>query len=479
MIPKFYTHVLLTLLFSIVAGNLLHAQKTTLDIHPFVGLEYQMSYNYNWGADRPVVISVTPGSPAHRAGIREGDIIESVNGQNATYLPEIDFIRTLETITPQGIELQVSNFGYNKRSVQLFPEYPSPHWTEEKLARAFSMYSLEDQSEIKITYPLDTGKEWKSKFYGKETFAFVYGSDQNERDLALRKTIRNILEKKGLTYSEENPDLIIDFYYSVANNPKYDKKVADKSVQMSLRYTPYTGDVTPYPFLPLDGDPQAYKQELTLGVRLHDMTQEGKLVWSCEASEFLTDSFSLDLYGELTLPIMFMQYPFVRYAFRPIVRVAQNRYLYTGITYHEKDLTLIESVDEQSPAFQAGIRKGDRIVQINRMNTGSFDQMTSLYLAFVRDSYKYRNFHYPLRLRNAQSVSYFWNEYSNRSIRRMMRTPGYQSAMSYLFGFRPYVSSKKELSNAGKVTFQIIRDQGLFEVEVWPELKENSYITLE
>ena len=43
------------------------------------GFAFEISNNPNWGNGEPVVINITPGSPAERAGLKLNDIILEVN----------------------------------------------------------------------------------------------------------------------------------------------------------------------------------------------------------------------------------------------------------------------------------------------------------------------------------------------------------------------------------------------------------------
>ena len=49
------------------------------------GFAFEISNNPNWGNGEPVIINITPGSPAEKAGLKLNDIILEIN-QNGTYL---------------------------------------------------------------------------------------------------------------------------------------------------------------------------------------------------------------------------------------------------------------------------------------------------------------------------------------------------------------------------------------------------------
>ena len=44
-----------------------------------LGFAFEISRSKNWGYKEPVIVDVTPGSPAERAGLKLNDIILSVN----------------------------------------------------------------------------------------------------------------------------------------------------------------------------------------------------------------------------------------------------------------------------------------------------------------------------------------------------------------------------------------------------------------
>ena len=51
------------------------------DVSCRLGFSYEFSSNKNWGKDRPVIMKVYPNSPAEKAGLKQNDIIEGINGK--------------------------------------------------------------------------------------------------------------------------------------------------------------------------------------------------------------------------------------------------------------------------------------------------------------------------------------------------------------------------------------------------------------
>ena len=80
---------LLTLLALLVAGTAFAGQdKCALDLNTCLG-QYQKMKERPWlgvsferdGTDRIVIRAVEPKSPSHRAGVRPGDVLKSIEGQ--------------------------------------------------------------------------------------------------------------------------------------------------------------------------------------------------------------------------------------------------------------------------------------------------------------------------------------------------------------------------------------------------------------
>ena len=87
----------------------------------------------------------------------------------------------------------------------------------------------------------------------------------------------------------------------------------------------------------------------------------GRILWECEANELLEDSYKLEEYARVHVPLMLMQYPYVKYGRNVLYKVNQKTYNYTGISYDIDRLELITDVDRNSPAYAAGsVRDVDR-----------------------------------------------------------------------------------------------------------------------
>ena len=62
-----------------------------------LGFSYEFSNNKNWGKDKPVIMKVYPNSPAEKAGLKQNDIIERINGAR------------IEEISPDDVDSLISD----------------------------------------------------------------------------------------------------------------------------------------------------------------------------------------------------------------------------------------------------------------------------------------------------------------------------------------------------------------------------------
>ncbi len=443
-----------------------------------VGLEYQVSQKNNWGAGRPIVLSVIPGSPAQKAGLQVGDIIEKIDGKPTKNMTETEISQRLRAPQGSNVVVEVNNFSSAMRPCVLQPECQSTNeLTERQMAAAFSLYSLEDESERLITYPFDTGTDPQALFTGMVYYSFVPGFIASDLDKKIADIVSSSFNKKGFEYSERDADLLIDTYYTLQENPYYDEKVAQETVLFSNRLDPETQLIQPYPLLEAKADKRAAKYALTFGLRIHDARRAGKLLWSCEATEQLTEEFSVEQYAALAIPMMLMQFPFVRYNQSPIFRIAHHQYNYTGILYKASDIGVVSNVLPGSPAQKAGIRPGDRIIAINGREMADSETLSNTYIDFVKASLKFRDANTSFKNRSGLANCRYWRVDDYNHIARMLKKEKYHSAFAYLFSFRPWIST--EVSEQNDIVFDVLSDNVLKQIVVSPIRTNESYVTLE
>lgn len=438
-----------------------------------LGLEYQRSNLNNWGKGYPVIISVQPNSTASKTGFKAQDIITSIDGINTKTLSDDQFNR-LMLDTQKSHIVKIQNYhGDNIEKVIMHDCKSSKTLTERHIAEAFAFYSLEDMNERRLTYPLIFQTDSTFNFAYVKRYVFAASSPENKtRDNKINSIIRKYLNNLGLIETAENPDFIIDNYYSMTPNSKV-TPIPDMPSN-SWRYNFETSEMDHLPLLPIGIPKIAAPYSMNLGVKFTNAKNNKQVLWKCEARELLSAPMSVEDYAGYVIPMMMIQYPFVRNGQYPTYRFGIHRYNYTGILYNKNDLGLIEDVIPNSPAFKAGLRKGDRINSINGIEMKYTDapSLSKEYIKFIDNTNEYRDLKREFTNSDRLAHCRYWNSNFYKNIAKKFAKKKYNTIFSYLFFFRPYINRGEN----NQIIFNITRGNDILSFIVDPVKMDESSI---
>lgn len=405
-----------------------------------VGFLYQISYQPNWGDSRAVVAEVFPGSPAAEAGLRMGDIIETVNGHSTQEISEEEMTALLLDPNNGSVELTISNFGYKSKPVTIKKRcVPIDALSESVLARSFNMYSLEDVTDRRFTMPFSYNTPAEVDFIKYKSFSFASGKRLTTEEQCVQKE----LQRKGLTYMEKGGDLLVSIYSKLDANPSY-REGAESDIEMGMknyRVNTEIGEIEQYPFLSINAPSFTGTHRLTIEVDIFDAATNTK-IWSGTAREKLNGEYSTERYMQNFAPLLMSNFPFVRYLMNPSFVLHKNTYRTIGIYLDANDLQRVLWVEKNSPADKAGILAGDRIVSINgipleKTVKAAIDQ----YFNFVEKSFDLRDEETRFPSNDGFQNNRYWRLDKYAEISAMIQNPAYKSVFSYLFSHRSYVHS--------------------------------------
>ncbi|MBP9981252.1 MULTISPECIES: PDZ domain-containing protein, partial [unclassified Parabacteroides] len=122
-----------------------------------LGITYDISQSDHWGKNKPVITSVIPYSPAELAGVKTNDIIIAIDGVQTTDISSEEIGEMLNPAGKNEVLLTIGNLANPAKQVLVKKECKKGNAiTEEQLATAFSMYSLETTSEREFVCPFKT-----------------------------------------------------------------------------------------------------------------------------------------------------------------------------------------------------------------------------------------------------------------------------------------------------------------------------------
>ncbi len=471
---------LLSSLFIFITLSNVSAQK---DIVCRPGFTYTLSESPNWGTHLPVITAVSPYTSAESVGLKYADIILKINGISTVGMSTTEIDEQLNLAGNKDTALEIKNLAKSSRTVFLKRDCKAASAvTENQLASVFEMYGLDFTNERMFLCPFKTIAPDSVDFARFKTFSFAAVDEANEKiETALNDCIENELTQKGLLLVDSSADLLVETFYYFDKNSNYvgQNKVSTETPTVK-RYNSTTGLVEKFPFLRLSASNAEAEYLLQLGFRLVDKTDttavSAPVIWECEANERLTEPYSLEEYARIFVPLMCMQYPFVKDAENVRFKASYKTYNYTGIGFNKDSLSQVVDVDQNGPAYAAGIRANDRVLKINKQDAAlSIDQLSAAYREFVLASYKYRDA--TTRFTNAANIKscMFWAVDDYAAIAEMVKENKYHALFSYLYNFAPYINP----TGINTCQFEVVRNLEVLDILVRPTIRTEFTLSIE
>lgn len=416
------------------------------------GFYFIMSNNPNWGYGELIISYIDPNSPAQTSGLKVGDIIMEIDGK-ATYL------RTNETISDWMFNRSDPTVKFTVRNPNTyFHEYTFKRKcisknaiSEKQLSELFSLYSIENANQERFTLPITISRDSIVNYVEYQTYNFAKYDKNNAIDVFIVNNLKKELSAKGLVMDTVNPSMIVQAYYNISKNPNFSGLIDNPSYSAkSQRYDTHQQQMVSLPIFDvkeknLDNRGQYV---ISYGIRFYDSKKidaenNYHQIWHCNIKDYLSKELSFDKYIKLHTPLLLMEYPYTEVKNNADYVVNFNRYNYTGLYLDRDNLKVIKDVDDGSPAYNAGIRKGYIIKKINNIEMNeSKEEILGKYDSFINNSMGYRNS--PLLFgNNSSSQKYMtWDMVYYSEIEKQLKNQNYINPFTYLYNFEEYIDNK-------------------------------------
>ena len=459
----------------------INAQSAPLVCH--AGFAFEISNNPNWGNGEPVVINITPGSAAERAGLKLNDIILEIN-EKGTYLKPHHTIKAwLLDNDKSDMEISIRNLETDFKTIRFDKDCRSRNGIDEsKLASVFAFYSLEDVQNRTFHIPMKITTNPKAIFSDYRTFDFAPATDGTpDIDVRISAIFEKMLKKRGLKRDTNDPDFIIQTFYSYQNNPAYKTNLTDQLQDVSnWRFDIDKNKMIKLPlFSPTEvvgNDKVPYILEF--GYRFYDkkFIEPGKMVqiWECDVKERVKSNYGLENYLETNLPLILLKYPYPGSFNLATYEVNFLQYNYTGLNFNIDNIPEVSYVELKSPAAEAGIKRGDIIKSIQGVKfDNNLKALTNSYRRFINETMNLRNENTRYTDSNGYKDCMFWEVGEYSQVSKMLNKKSYRTVFTYLFNFNQYI----DWETPRTLSIELERGKVRMNYEITPEVYKSAQIS--
>ena len=447
------------------------------------GFAFEISNNPNWGNGEPVIINITPGSPAERAGLKLNDIILEVNRQGTYLKPHHTIKAWMLDNDESDIEISIRNLETDFRTIRIEKDCRSRNGIDEsKLAPVFAFYSLEDVQNRTFHIPMKITTNENAVFSDYRTFDFAPVEDGTPAiDARISAIFERMLRERGLKRDQNDPDFIIQTFYSYQSNPSFNDNPSNtKNDIPHWRFDIKNNKMVK---LPLFSPTEVVKDSdvpyfLEFGYRFYDrkFVEPGEMIqiWECEVKERVKSNYGLENYLETNLPLILLKYPYPGNMNLATYEVNFLQYNYTGLNYDIDNISRVAYVDANSPAANAGIKSGDIIKNIQGVKmSNNLKALTNSYRLFINETMSYRNPNTRYTDTNGYKDCMFWEVSEYNQVAKTLGKKSYQTAFSYLFNFNQYI----DWNTPSTLSIDIERNRDKLNFDVKPEVYKSAHIS--